>query len=407
MDLIIENARLLEADGLFQIGIESGKISRLAKSIEDSSENRIDARSGLVLPTFVEPHVHLDKVLLAEQFKEASSISEARALVKSAKKNFTPENVKTRIERVIPWALESGVTAIRTHIDVDENTKLSSVEAMLDLKRKYSRILDFQIVAFPQEGLFKESGSIELLKKAIDLGCDVVGGLPEAEATNEDSRKHIDQTISLARETGLDIDSHCDVLTSGRNIEYYAKEIRKNGFAGRATADHLIALSYYDDEYASKVIHLIKQASINVVTNPCTMMTSGMNDPPPKGRGITRVRDLMQAGINVAFGSDNIVDPYNPLGDFNPLSNGFLLAYGGGLSSISELSSLIRMPTFNSSSILRLDSYGIKEGCNADLNVFKESSVRELLRRHGRPSHVLKRGEVLVENTVETTHSRF
>jgi cytosine/creatinine deaminase len=403
MDLLVRDARLLEIQGLKDIVISDGKIQKISDSDNNRSpEMQIDAKGGLVLPTFIEPHVHLDKVLLGEELKEASSIGEARKAVKEAKKSFTVESIRKRAEKVLPWAIQSGVTIIRTHVDVDPVIGTKSAEAILELKKKFSDLLDIQVVAFPQEGFGSDSSGLALLEKALELGCDVVGGMPEAESSLEYSRRHIDSVITLARERCLPLDVHCDVLPSGHNIEYLATQSMNNGLAEKSTADHLIALSYYEDIYASKIISLIKDSSMNVVTNPCTMMTSGTSDKPPMGRGITRVKELIQAGVNVAFGSDNILDPYNPFGDFNPLSNGWLLCYGGQLSSSSEINYVISMPTICSARILGLDNYGIAAGCKADLNVFREKTVRELLRTCPKPLYVLKEGKIICENIFET-----
>lgn len=405
-DLLVRRARLLGKDGLFDIVVEKGEISKVAKSeIQERGKEVIDAEGNLVLPSFVEPHVHLDKVLLAEETREASSISEAREIVKEAKKKFTVSGVSKRIEKVIPLAIENGVTKIRSHVDVDEYAKLVSVEALLSLKKKYSGIVDFQIVAFPQEGLLKDSESLELLRKALDMGADVVGGLPEAELSQDDSKRHVDHAIAIAIEAGRDIDMHCDVLPFGKVTEYFASEVIRKGIeAGRATADHLIALSYYDDYYASKVIGLLKMAGINVISNPCTMMTSGNLDRPPRGRGVTRIKELLKAGVNLAFGLDNLVDPYNPFGDFNALLNGWFFAYAGQLNSSSEIESLLEMPTLSSARILRLKGYGIEPGSKADFNVMNSKDPRSALRFHQKPRYVIENGNILVENRYEITN---
>ncbi len=403
MGLLIKNARLLDTEGLWDISVESDKIKSLRKAGLDNSDDKIDAEGGLVLSTFIEPHVHLDKVLLGEELKEATSISEARESIRNAKRQFTVENVKARMERVVPWALQNGVTIVRTHIDVDSIAKLHSIEAAFQLKKKYRDILNIQVVAFPQEGVVKDPGALELVQKALELGCEAVGGLPEAETSIEAAKTHVDLMLQLAQEKGLFVDMHCDVSSFGTNIEYFANRVLELGIGDMATADHLIALSYYDDDYASKIIALIKKASMNVITNPCTMMTSGTQDKPPKGRGITRVSDLLRFGVNVAFGSDNIVDPYNPMGNFNPLSNGFLLAYGAQLGLLSDLDSIVRMATTNSSRILGLSNYGIKPGSNADFNIFRERSVRELLQKHNSPKYVFKNGQNIWETRIEST----
>jgi cytosine/creatinine deaminase len=402
LSFAINNARLLDKEGLVDIVVEGEKIQRVTKSEGKSPSGSIDARGGLVLSSFVEPHVHLDKVLLAEELKEATSISEAREIVKDAKRNFSAENVRSRIERVLPWAIQNGVTYIRSHVDVDPIVGTTSVKAIIEIKKKFRKLVDIQIVAFPQEGLAQSSTAVELVNKSLDLGCEVVGGMPEAELSTEDSRSHIDTIVSIAKERNLALDVHCDVLPFGKNIEYFATQSLKHNFKERSTADHLIALSYYDDYYAAKIIALIKKASMNVITNPCTMMTSGTLDSPPKGRGLTLAKDLMRAGVNVAFGSDNIVDPYNPFGDFNPLSSGWLLAYGAQLSLSNEADSIVRMPTAASSTILGLENYGISPGSFADFNIFREHSAHELLRIRPKPSYVFKRGKKICENLEET-----
>jgi cytosine deaminase len=408
LDLIVENARLLGTDGLYQITVRGSRISEIGRSISNVSAGvgrKIDAKGGLVLPTFIEPHIHLDKVLLAEKVKEASSISEARATVKNAKKHFTAAEVAKRVERVLPWAITNGVTKMRTHLDVDTYARTVSVEAVLSLRKKYHGLIDIQIVAFPQEGIIKNREVLAYLRKALDMGASVVGGLPEAENSEEDSKKHMDALFSIASEKDLDIDIHCDVLPNFRNIEYYASQILRHEYGSRATASHLIALSSYDNNYAQKIIRMIKAASLSVVCNPCTMISSGATERPPLARGITRVKELVSAGVNVSFGSDNIVDPYNPLGDLNPLSNAFLLTYAAQMSSSSEIVTVLQMPTTGAAKVLRVNNYGLRSGSDADFNVFRESTPRELLRVHGRPTHVVKGGRVLVENHEETVRN--
>jgi cytosine/creatinine deaminase len=407
LDLLIENARVLGLDRSYEISIINGKIASIGKQAARDlrSPAVIDARGNLVLPTFIEPHVHLDKVLLSEKLGEATSISEARQMVREAKSRFTVDDVRERIEHVVPTAIDSGVTVIRSHIDVDPYARTASLEAALEVQKKYSGIVDFQFVAFPQEGLIKNLEVLDFLKRALDMGATVVGGLPEAETNEGNSKKHLDTIFSLARARGLDLDVHCDVLPNFKNIEYLAAQVLENHFEDRTTVDHLIALSYYDEDYAKGIIEKIRSASINVISNPCTMMSSGNTEHPPNGRGITRVRDLVSAGVNVAFGSDNIVDPYNPLGDFNPLSNAFLLAYGAQMSSLSDIERIIRMPTYSSAKILRLRNYGLSVGCEADLNVFDVSTSRDLLRFHSKPRYVIKKGKVIAQNETIATRS--
>ena len=375
MSIVIRNAKLLNRAESASILIEGDRISKITSDFSFEADKEIDAKGCLVLPTFVEPHIHLDKVLLSEEFGYASSIGQARDIIKKAKESFTISNVKQRIKRVLPLALKNGVTVIRSHVDIDHIVGLKALEALNELRREYSRFLDIQIVANPQEGIICHEGTEELLFKAMASGADVIGGLPEAETSVDDSKAHLDKVFSIAKEKDVDVDVHNDVISSGRNLEYFLSKVVGTHYEGRASSAHNIALAHYDDDYASKIISSIKRAKVNIITNPCTMMTSGGQHPPPIPRGITRVRELLTAGVNVTYGIDNMVDPFNPFGDFSPLRNGWLLAYGGQLNSRELFEQIPRMVTDNAALMLRLSEYGVREGCKADLNILNYSNA--------------------------------
>jgi len=362
------------------------------------ASTEIDAHGALVMPTFIEPHIHLDKVLLSEEFGFSSSIGQAREIIRKAKESFTAQSVKERIRKVIPLAIRQGVTVIRSQVDIDPIVGLKSLEALNDVRREYAGIVDFQIVANPQEGIVNQDGMQDLLSKALESGADVVGGLPEAEMSADDSKAHLDAVFSLANKTRADIDVHNDVLSFGRNLEYFLTKVVRDHYEGRASSAHNIALAHYPDDYANKLIALIKRAEVNIIANPCTMMTSGGLHPPPIPRGLTRVRELLNAGVNVTYGIDNMVDPFNPFGDFNAFRNGWLLAYGGQLNSQELFENIPRMVTDNAAHMLRLSEYGLSEGCMADLNELNYSKVADALRFGDTPRYVIKRGKILAEN---------
>jgi cytosine deaminase len=400
LDLVVRDVSLLHSDSTTDIGIEGGRISEVTKSISSHPKLELRGHGGLALPTFVEPHVHLDKVFLAERIGEAKSIQHARRILRKAKESFTISDVKRRAERAIRSAVLEGVTAIRSHVDVDGIVGLKSVKALLELRREYEKFLILQIVAFPQSGLVHEEGVEELLVRALEDGADVLGGIPEAEANSEAGRAHIDRIFKIAAEKQVDLDLHCDVIPTTRYTEYYAKKVVKHAFQRRATVDHMIALSYYSDSEAREVIRLLKTAQMNVVCCPCTMMVSGATNQPPLSRGVTRIREIVKAGINFAYGLDNVVDPYNPFGDFDPLRNGWLLAYQGQLNSAKDMLSILKMPTYNSARILRLPRYGLRPGCRADFNVLSATSPRQALRSKTVPWFVLRSGVLLARNTL-------
>jgi cytosine deaminase len=389
---------MLTAEKLVSILVDGERISEVASVPPAGAQREIDAEGGLVLPTFVEPHIHLDKALLSEEFGFSASIGQARELIRKAKESFTESSVKERVKKVIPLALRQGVTIIRTHVDIDPIVELKSLKALDELRNAYSHFLDIQIVATPQEGILSQEGTEEMLHKALESGADLIGGLPEVEASAEESREHLDSVFSIAREKDVDVDVHNDVVPSGRNLEYFITKVIRTHYEGRASSAHNIALAHYSDDYASKIIGLIKRAKVNITTNPCTMMTSGGQHPPPTPRGITRVRELLNAGVNVTYGIDNMVDPFNPFGDFSSLRNGWLLAYGGQLNSPELFENIPRMVTENAARMLRLVDYGIAKGCRADINVLNHSRVADALRFGDIPRYVIKRGKILAEN---------
>ncbi|MEM3186472.1 MAG: amidohydrolase family protein [Conexivisphaerales archaeon] len=396
MSLLIKRCRTLEVKEEFDLLVESGKILISKEKINQKAEEEIDAEGNLVLPSFVEPHVHLDKAFLAEKLPEAKSMSEARKLVRDAKSRFTKEDVLKRAERCIRIAIMNGVTYIRTHIDIDGIVGLNSFEAVSELKKKYRDFITLQIVAFPQEGIFRDEAAYELLSAALDKGADAVGGLPEAELEREKGIRHIEKLAALASERKVPLDMHVDVQPYTNYIEHFISEVKRQNLQGHATADHLIALAYYDDNYAKEVINMLKNERINVISNPSTMMVSGAGAAPPIARGLTRIKELLASGINIAFGLDNIVDPYNPFGDFDPIRNAWLFAYGGQLNSEAEITKLLYMPTYSSSRILELKNYGLQEGCRADINILDSSSPREALRRGSKVRYVIRSGRIIL-----------
>jgi cytosine deaminase len=402
LSILVRNAITLSKSKPTCILIEGGKIAKIAPDFPVSADRELDAKGSLVLPTFIEPHIHLDKVLLSKEYGYSASIADARTKIREAKEGFNVNKIRERIEEVIPRAIQHGVTIIRTHIDVDPVVELKGLRALEAIRREYSNRVDFQIVAHPQEGILKQKGTDELLIKAIESGADLIGGLPEAEATAKESKLHLDRVFSIAREKNVDVDVHNDVMSRGRNLEYFISRVTSLKYQGRASSAHNIALAHYQDDYARKIIDLTKKARINIVTNPCTMMTSGGQDPPPISRGITRVKELVRAGVNVTFGIDNMVDPFNPFGDFDPLRNGWLLAYAGQLNSPDLFETIPMMITYNAAVMLRLSSYGLREGCKADLNVMKNSRIDDALRFGDIPRYVIKSGNIVAENELKS-----
>ncbi len=391
MDLIIKNAKLREKDNLVEIGIHGGKIVKIDDKIGEMAEKTIDACGKLTTPTFIEPHIHLDKVFLSETASEAKTIAEARERMREMKKKHTVESVKQRASRFIQLALSKGVTKIRTHVDVDTISGLTPLRGILETKKEFRNLVDMQVVAFPQEGILIDQGTEELLMKAMELKADLIGGLPESELTQDDSRRHIDVVFDIAKRFNVDIDMHVDVVPYSNTVEYYVAKAIKEKCSERLTSIHNIGLSFYNDSYAARIIRLLKQAKMNVVTCPCTLMYSG----------ITRVRELMDAGVNVVYGQDNLLDPYYSFGDADILKGGFLLAHGAKLQTATDIKKIFDMPTFNSAAILGIQDYGIEVGKTADLNVLDAYTEQDALRTMAERLYVVRGGIVVAENKTE------
>ncbi|MDG7027326.1 MAG: amidohydrolase family protein [Nitrososphaerota archaeon] len=402
MDLVVRNARVADGGGKVDIGVEGETIRYVKPSVPGRGEREIDARGCLVLPSFVEPHVHLDKAFLAERMPESRTIQEARERIREAKKGFTADDIAARARRALRLAVAGGVTFVRTHADVDDASGLTGVRALAKVKEEFEGVVDVQVVAFPQEGVLKSSGVPELLARALEQGADILGGIPEAEQSQASMDAHTDLVTRMSSELGVDVDVHCDVNPATATVERFAEKVSALGLGGKATASHLISLAYMDDARAAETIRLIRGAGLNVITNPCTAMVSGFTKAPPLGRGVTRVKELLRAGVNVSYGLDNLVDPYNPFGDFDPLRNGWLLAYEGQLNSSEDFGSILRMDTHNAARTMRLAGYGLSPGSRADFNVLDAETPRECLRRRTVARFVVKKGAVIYENEVSS-----
>lgn len=407
MNLLIRNARLRDRTGLVCVGIRDGRIDRIAPDLPPDGRRVIDAAGSLTTPAFVEPHTHLDKALISDRMPPNASMSseEARTNLREEKRRFTLEDVEERAGRVLGWALGAGVTGMRTHVDVDTAAGLTGLEGVLAIKEKMAEYVDLQVVAMPQHGIDADPGTGELLEEALRMGADVVGGFPEEEFHEEAGRRHIDFIFDLAKRFDRPIDMHIDIRYSPevRYLHYYAHRALQEGFTGRVAAGHVTALPYYDPYQAAHVIEAVKRAEMSITTcPPTTMMLGARLYPEPKGRGVTRVKEFLRAGVNIAFAQDNVLDPFNEnFGDADPLKNGFLAAYAAQLGSKDELEVLYDMATDKAAKVLGLPNYGMNPGCRGDLVVTPVASARDAFRLQPPRRFVIRRGSVIAESMVD------
>lgn len=410
IDYIIRNAKIRERDGLVDIAIEGTVISKIAEKLKEPAKNEINAERKLVTPTFIDPHLHLDKALTNEAVREntTGTLAEAIEVMREIRGKYTVSDIFNRAGKVIEEGIKNGTTIFRTHVDIDPIGGLIPLKGLLETRKKYSDICDIQIVAFPPERIIKNKERDKLLRKAMELGADVVGGMPYNEHTYADSRKHIDFVFALAKEFDADIDMHIDETDDpdARTLEYLADRTIKEGFQGRVTAGHVCALAAYDDSYASKIIGMVKEAGINIITNPATnLMLQGRFDKQPIRRGITRVKELLEAGVNVCYGQDNQRDIfYYTWGKEDMLEVGMITAHAAQFTTPKEIEILYDMPTINAAKVLRLNNYGIKIGNPASLNIIDAPTVQEAFRTQADRLYVMKKGRIIARTE---TNSRL
>ncbi|MBW8455348.1 MAG: cytosine deaminase [Pseudomonas sp.] len=399
----ILNARLRGRSGLYRIELDGARIAAISaqQAPAEASEGDIDAASNLVVPPFIEPHIHLDATLTAGEpawnmsgtlFEGIERWGERKALV-------THEDTKARAKKTIDMLVEHGIQHVRTHVDVTDPT-LSALKSMLEVREETRHLIDLQIVAFPQEGIESFKGGRELMTEAIAMGADVVGGIPHFENTRDQGVSSIKFLMDLAERTGCLVDVHCDETDDpqSRFLEVLAEEARVREMGERVTASHTTAMGSYDNAYCSKLFRLLKLSQINFVSCPTeSIHLQGRFDTYPKRRGLTRVAEIDRAGMNVCFGQDSIVDPWYPLGNGNILrilEAGLHICHMLGYEDLQRCLDLI---TDNSARTLNLgERYGLEVGRPANLLVLSAADDYEMLRTQGHALLSVRNGEVLM-----------
>jgi cytosine deaminase len=376
------------------LGIDNGVFVEPAEATETR-----DLGGRLVTPPLVEPHIHLDAVLTVGQPRPnvSGSLFEGIAIWSQRVRELTVDDVKDRVRQVLRWQLANGVQHVRSHVDVCDPS-LRALRALVELREEARGIVDLQLVAFPQQGILSFDGGADLMRKAVELGADVVGAIPHYELTREDGVESVRFAMALAEEHGLRVDIHCDETDDdhSRFVEVMAAETIRRGMTGQVTASHTTAMHSYNAAYASRLITNIARAGLHMVTNPLdNAVLQGRFDTGPIRRGHTRVKQLQEAGVNVAIGHDSVMDPWYPLGYGDPLQAAFVLAHLGHMSGDAELKTLIDMITVAPAAALGVADYGLSVGNSADLVVFDARSEAEALRLQ-RPRHlVLRAGRVV------------
>jgi cytosine/creatinine deaminase len=411
IDLLLRNARLAgrTADsgtaGRYDITIDAGRIVDIVPASDGAPNARevTDLDGRLVTAPLVEPHIHLDAALTVGQPRPnvSGSLFEGIAVWAERIKDLTYDDVQSRVRQILRWHLANGVLYVRSHVDVCD-PELRALRALVDVRQEMRGLIELQLVAFPQQSMFGFDGGTDLMRKAVGLGADVVGGIPHYELTREDGVESVKFAMALADEHGLRVDIHCDETDDdhSRFVEVMAAETIRRGMSGRVTASHTTAMHSYNNAYAYRLIANIARAGLHMVTNPLdNAVLQGRFDSGPIRRGHTRVKQLQEAGVNVCIGHDSVMDPWYPLGYGDPLQAAFVLVHLGQMSGDAELRRLIEMITTNSAAALGVPDYGLRPGGPASLVVFDAPSEADALRLIAPRTLVLRDGRVVARAT--------
>ena len=406
-ELLVKNATLPDGRTGIDIGCSKGKIVALENGISAEAKDTIDAKGWLVAPPFVDPHFHMDATLSLgnPRMNVSGTLLEGIALWGELKKLQSIEDIVERALKYCDLATSMGIGAIRSHVDTCDD-ELKGVQALLEVRKQVKDYIDLQLVAFPQDGVLRDPTALENTIRALDMGVDIVGGIPHFERTMQQGADSVKLLCELAAERGLMVDMHCDESDDplSRHIETLAYETKRLGLQGRVAGSHLTSMHPMDNYYVSKLIPLIVESEVHAIPNPLiNIMLQGRHDTYPKRRGQTRVRELRDAGITVGFGSDCVMDPWYSLGRADMLDVAFMGLHVGQLSSREDMEWCFQAVTENSAKIMGLDGYGIAVGCNANFNILQAQNSIEAVRLRAHRINIIRQGRVIAANEAIST----
>ena len=407
--MLVKNVHIHNREGLWQILIEEGKISRIFPQDEalNYSGEILDGEEGIIYPPFVEPHIHLDATQTAGQpnWNQSGTLFEGIERWAERKSLLSHEDVKSRAWKTLKWQIANGIQYVRTHVDVSDPT-LTALKAMLEVKKEIVPWVDLQIVAFPQEGILSYPNGEKLLDQAMEMGADVVGGIPHFEFTREYGVESMHIAFDIARKYNKQIDIHCDEIDDeqSRFVETVAALALKYDMGEKVTASHTTAMHSYNNAYASRLFRLLKMSKIHFVANPLVNIhLQGRFDTYPKRRGVTRVKEMLKNNINVCFGHDDVFDPWYPLGTANMLQVLHMGLHVCQLMGYGQINDGLKLVTENSAKALGLTDYGIQEGNSANFIVLPAENGFDAVRRQVPTRYSIRHGKVISETQLAKT----
>ena len=404
LDILLKHVRLNDKEELVDIGIKEGRITDVARDVIEDANQIIDAKGRVAIPGLIESHLHLDKALIADRKPNKSgTLKEAIEVTAELKPTFTEEDIYDRAKKALDMIIPRGVTTIRTHAEFDPAQGFSGFKTIMKLKEEYKHLVDIQVVAFPQEGIFKAPGTEEMMYEAMDMGADVVGGIPYNDAPAED---HIDLVFKIAKKYNKPVDLHQDFSDEAddMSIDYLARKTIEEGYQGRVSVGHLTALHALPDEKLKPIIELMARADISVMALPATDLHLGARkDGYNVRRAVTPIRKLRDGGVNVCIATNNIRNAFTPYGNGDILQTAMLAIPVAHLGGADDLPTALSMITDNPARALGLEGYGIAVGNKANIVLLdtkvKEHAIIDILER----LYVIKDGRITVKNTKETT----
>lgn len=398
MDIILRKVRIKDEKDLMDVAIKDGKIAAIEANIEGSAAREINAEGRVLIPGLVESHIHLDKALIADRLPNRSgTLMEAIEVTGKLKPTFTKEDVEERAKKALMMLVKNGTTHIRTHSEFDPSQGFTGFETVMKLKNEFKHLIDIQVVAFPQEGIFKAHGTEEMMYKAMEMGADVVGGIPYNDSP---AKEHIDLVFEIAKRYDKSIDFHQDFKddANGITIEYVCEKTIKEGFVGRVSVGHLTSLGALPKDKLNPIIELISKAGISVMSLPATdLHLGGRKDEYNVRRAVTPVRALRDGGVNVCLATNNIRNAFTPYGNGDLMQIAMLAIPVSHLGGADDLPTVLPMITSNPAKALGLKDYGIEAGKNADLVLLDTKIVNNAIIDIPDRLFVIKNGRITVE----------
>lgn len=408
MDLTIHNAIDDVTLEPINIGIDGGRIVFVQAGSISPGDLSIDAQGAMVSPAFIEPHFHLENSVMPEYVNKSGTLGEAIRIAEEIKDQLTAEDIMRRSTIALREAILNGVLWMRDHTDVDEIAKLDLLHAVMAVREKFRPVIDIQIVAFPQFGLADNPESVDLVWEAMESGAELVGGVPHREKDMDKAARQIEIAFEIALANNADVDMHVDETDDPywHSLELLAEKTIETGYQGRVTAGHCCSMAAWDEKLFQRILPKLVEAEVNICTNtPVNLVIQGRESGHPVRRGIARVKDLLEAGVNVTCGQDDLQNMFYPFGNMDMLSVANFVAHTAHMSSEQEIKDAFDMPRYRAAKALRLDRYELNEGSDANLVLFPANSAADALRRQPERLYVIRKGEILVRSERKLTLS--